>query len=56
MIKTQELISKAFNKHKKPENENVFIPNHGVNDADRTTHFNSYNRELMYKIKQVKTQ
>ena len=55
-MKTQNKIFNAFNKHNKPKNENVFIPNHGVNDADRTSHFDSFDRDRMYKIKQIKTQ
>jgi hypothetical protein len=57
MIKTQTLINNLFNKNvKEVKNENEFIPNHGVNDADRVTHFDNYNRDLVFKIKQIKAQ
>jgi len=57
MIKTQTLINNFFNKNvKEVKNENEFIPNHGVNDADRATHFNNFDRDRMHKIRQIKAQ
>ena len=55
-MKTQNKIFNAFNKHSKPKNENVYIPTNGVNNADRKTHFNNFNKELMERIIQIKTQ
>ena len=41
---------------KKVENENVYIPTHGVNDADRMSHFTNYDRDRVLKIQQIKAQ
>jgi len=46
-----------FSKNLKPvANENVYIPNNGVNDVDRMSYFTNYDRDRYLKILQLKAQ